>query len=282
MLAAVSSPLVGRLSAASQSHASASEIILPRRLRLLASERLAGVMASAWLISVGVLCNCLAGMMLRYLLLIHWSSTYMIAVSINLSGRISELLTAADMESVHYAAGMELESRMRDHLRSNGGSRFWGAASESAKLDRWDDKSAAVGVYKRGVALQRYGSGGLPGGVVRPVRAKHLTIPAVKGLGSVRESGLDLVFVPAKERGGQYAGSLCPAGVKTITRGKRKGQSRKVAAGAPVYHLYNWTVHDPHPDVLPTDEALGAAVQKNMDSTLRRLMRRNARRNANS
>ena len=193
---------------------------------------------------------------------------------------LSGLITDREMVQANYDAGLGMEAQVRQHLKNNGGKSFWGAASESTKLESHGPDGLEVGIYKRGVALQRYGSGGLPDGVVKPVRAKHLTIPAVDGLGPVGELHMELAYVPPAQRGGngQYAGSLWPVEIRTITRGKRKGQSRKVATGRPLYWLYNWTSHDPHPDVLPSDDDLKQSAVKTMATTLQILLRRNARR----
>ncbi|MEG0724338.1 MAG: hypothetical protein RR419_09005, partial [Akkermansia sp.] len=107
-------------------------------------------------------------------------------------------------------------------------------------------------------ALQRYGSAGLPNGRVVPTHSKYLCLPVDGGKKSPRDFRGKLIFIPSRGDSDQYAGKLvAPVPGKKETKGE-KAQKQKYQV---LFICLRWTVHMPHPPVLPADDELADEAQ---------------------
>lgn len=85
-------------------------------------------------------------------------------------------LSARDVERVNTQAAAKVQQLVKRNFETLGGRRFWFEAAQATRLYR-AGTSATITVEHCGVRLRFYGSGGLPGGVVRPRNRIWLAIP---------------------------------------------------------------------------------------------------------
>ena len=162
---------------------------------------------------------------------------------------------------------MSLNSERSHGLTSPG---FYAEAARGITAEYTDD-GIEVSTSRVGIRLRFLGSGGLPGGVVRPVKAKYLTIPAIAeayGKPAGYFGGLRFVkFGTAPDA----PAALIERGVKSATvakTGKRVRNAYKNAGtqGAFEHRVFYWlkkeTRHKPDDSVLPSVEAVEAVVEK--------------------
>ena len=185
----------------------------------------------------------------------------MIKLNVTVTGGLTLQLGKKELAQVNEAIALDLQDNLRTRFEDRGGRSFW------------SDAARAVRVYKRGVRHQWLGSEKALGG---PLRAsgrpsevtgeptKNLAIPtdaAPYGL-SIQQAGLggSLVFVPCK---GPATGVLVGGKDVPVTRGPRKGQTRRVAdPQSPIYYILMREVTIPeHPDVMPDDDEVRSVAE---------------------
>lgn len=182
-----------------------------------------------------------------------------------------------DAQGLHASMALGVEVAIRDHLRSAGylnrinalgapSTGFWKGVSQSVRTESAEATGAVVTIDARGAALHYYG------GIVRPTKAKALSIPVHPSAHGVyaRQYPQPLAFIPAgrafgpvRARGdGKFVGFLVRGEPGTITRGPRKGQEtiKPVNNWQPIYLLTTETKHDPDPNMLPTETQMKAAA----------------------
>lgn len=185
---------------------------------------------------------------------------------------------SGDLTTLHDSMAMGVNVAVKEHFEDSGLLRkknalggkstgFWRKVSDSVKTSA-SAEQGTVSITERGFALQLFG------GIVEPVTRKALSIPVHKSAHGLNASEYPdkLAFIPAttqfgpfRKGGGQETVGYLVRGVeRTVTRGKNKGQTRTVPmarpAGELIYVLRTRTYHEPHPDVLPTNEAMIAAA----------------------
>jgi len=178
-----------------------------------------------------------------------------------------------NFDAAKRAIGARLKKELQDHFwklhadRHKGLSKtgFYEEAARSVDVEYPGD-DIEVTTDRRGILLRYFGSGGLPGGVVRPVRAKYLTIPAIaEAYGKPARSFSGLVFVKFKS-GAAALMEAAPKGARVAKTGKKVKNSFKLAGtqGAFSRRVFYWLVketrHLPDESVLPTQTALEDAV----------------------
>lgn len=167
-----------------------------------------------------------------------------------------------------------------DHLRAynranpnrQGGKRtnFYAAAAESVNFRLVGAEGVTISIPHQGLALRLLGTAGLPGGVLRPVRAKYLTLPAAPEAHAKRASEFsDLEFGFALD---PELGRLRPALVRkadsllSLYRGRRSkrpaviGPGTAESDGEPIFWLARQVRQAGDRAVLPSDAAFAEAV----------------------
>lgn len=169
-----------------------------------------------------------------------------------------------------------LVKHLRDYDRSHpnqiGGARtnFYAKAADSVNFTVISDDVVAISINAIGIALQYYGTAGLPGGVLRPVHAQYLTIPATpeahgKRAREFHDLEVGWAYDPIQNRD-RLALVRREATTLVFKRRKIDGAPRRVAlpggqqGGEPVFWLVRSVKFDGHPDLLPSEEALADKI----------------------
>ncbi len=209
----------------------------------------------------------------------------MISLSIKLTGTQCLTLDATALQGLCKAAANEVQITMQDNFDSLGGREFWGRASDATTVEM-QGELAVVGVRQPGVRLQwlgtKKGQPILPG--KRPSSktgqpTKLLAIPCSKAITEAPNAYGMLAFELVKNSG-HTKGLLFPGESVTIKRGKRKGQQRvaPIKDAAPLFRLVDQTEHDPHPEVIPSENELKDAARRGSKSYLRALKIKNRKK----
>lgn len=205
----------------------------------------------------------------------------MISLHVNITGIDCLKLDATALQGLCKASANELQITMQDNFDALGGREFWGRASDATTVET-QGGMAVVGVRLPGVRLQWLGGTVTPG--KRPSSktgkpTKLLAIPCSKAITEAPNAYGLLTFVPVKGRP-HLKGLLIPGEPVTIKRGRRKGQQsvRPRKDASPLYHLVDRTVHDPHPEVIPSGGELKDAVGTGARSYLRALKIKNRKK----
>ncbi len=160
-----------------------------------------------------------------------------------------------------------LRARQATHGNKRGWKRtnFWTKAASAVSFAPVDDDTVEVSTSAIGVSLQYYGTGGLPGGVLRPLTGKYLTLPATaEAYGKRAREFADLEFGFALD-----GFILRPALVRradslvSLQRRARKNRGRDVplplgpgseaSSGAPIFWLVRKVKQAGDPTVLPPE-----------------------------
>jgi hypothetical protein len=176
--------------------------------------------------------------------------------------RVGAVLAPARLNRV---IGESASREVRVHFRGLNSSRanqlggrrtnFYTGAARGTNFKVVSDTEVVVSIVKLGIA-QRYF-----GGTIKPrAGKKYLTIPARAEAHGKRASDFqNLVFVKFKSG----------AAALVQSHGQR-GESGAHDLGAVMYWLKESVTQAPDPTVLPSDEVLGAAVQKDVNSVVNR------------
>ncbi len=156
---------------------------------------------------------------------------------------------------------------------------FWSGARQAIS-EQYSGARVTLSITKPGVALHYFG------GVVRPIIAEMLTIPAVaEAYGKrARERG-DLILTKRENpktgklqlclvKAEQSAAILGPRSKKT---GKRRFKKSTATGGEVIYWLARKVTIKPDKTVLPTDDQLETAAGEAVESTLQRIQGRRGR-----
>jgi len=140
----------------------------------------------------------------------------------------------------------------QDHFRAKN-SRYYGRAI-NATTGRVQGDDVVVSIDHTGIALRRYGSGGLPGGVVKPKRGKYLAIP-------------DSDNPQAKNNAPRRIGGLH---FRRNAAGNKYGESGRLtdSTGRVFFWLTQAAKHEPDPSVLPTDSDFERAIMPDLEHHL--------------
>lgn len=169
-----------------------------------------------------------------------------------------------------------LVKHLRDYNRSHpnqlGGARtnFYAKAADSVNFTVVNDDVVAISINAIGFALQYYGTGGLPGGVLRPVTAQYLTVPATpeahgKRAREFNDLEVGWAYDPKQNRV-RLALVRRESTLLVFKRRKVAGVTRRVAlpggqqGGEAVFWLVRSVKFDGHPDLLPTEDALADQI----------------------
>lgn len=210
----------------------------------------------------------------------------MINLIVTITGGIALKLGRKEQAQVNEAIALDLQDNLRTRFEDRGGRSFWADAARATVVEPDGNDRLAVRVYKRGVRHQWLGSIKALGG---PLRAsgrpsevtgeptKNLAIPtdaAPYGL-SIQQAGLggSLVFVPCK---GPATGVLVGGKDVPVTRGPRKGQTRRVAnPQSPIFYILMREVTIPeHPDVMPDNDEMRSVAEEAVHDALDFLSRK--------
>lgn len=175
-------------------------------------------------------------------------------------------------------AAEQVRELFQDNFTRRGGKSYWLQAADSVQTEGSGGGRRAVCVYQRGVRLQWLGKkdpGVLPGATASTLTGaptKYISIPGPANGGRKAANAFGkLLFQPVKNKG-RLAGLLFPATEGTAKR-KRKDQPAgrvvlRKAGNAAAFYLLTETRHRPHPDVLPTMEAINRTAEEAMRETL--------------
>jgi len=149
--------------------------------------------------------------------------------------------------------------------------RFYETAGNRTSFVETTD-GVAVNIVSEGIRLQ------VEGGVVRPVKAKMLTIPAIGAAHghAAREFpflrfaklGNSLALVETEQVKLTDYGQRKLKGKKKIAAGERWRAFSHEKGGTVYYWLALETHHDPHPEVVPDEDAFVSAGKTALDSLL--------------
>lgn len=159
---------------------------------------------------------------------------------------------------------------------------FFLKAMKSVTNPEAEGVGASFAVTSVGFALLYYGSGGLPGGVVKPGKSissfsgkltRFLAIPTAATYGKTPaevSDEQDIAF-----RGGPNGGALVQALATAATHGPKKGQrvNRPIPGGMVLFWLVTEANIPPHPDFLPSPRALAGAAADAAESYLAFLLK---------
>lgn len=203
----------------------------------------------------------------------------MIAIKID-SSAVQRLLAQAQTlgqePQLLNVAGRGVAEKLRGHFatldqtRPNklGGKRtyFWGQVRRSVQNPVVTPPSASVSINHLGIAQRLFG------GVIRPVRAKFLAIPArPEAYGKGPREFRDLHFQPTR-RGGALVENLR----SDVTFGRKKKDGTRTVTnrgergGLVMFWLVKQVVQRPDPTVLPPPAELETAARVPMESYLSR------------
>ncbi|MDR1284224.1 MAG: hypothetical protein LBK99_25910 [Opitutaceae bacterium] len=156
---------------------------------------------------------------------------------------------------------------------------YYQQAARSVTVNK-TDWGAAVSVTQTGIRLRRFGSGGLPGGVVKPRPGKtYLTLPNEDypaGYGLRAREFNDLRFSIVLDKNGALRPALvrrASTAIKFVRRKQKDGsikttvKATELRDGEVVYWLVRQTRHRPDPAILPpgpmvTETAVQAALRR--------------------
>lgn len=139
--------------------------------------------------------------------------------------------------------------------------------ADAAEKTRWvaDETEGAVEIVKDGFAQRLFG------GLIEPVNAKRLTIPAIpEAYGkTAATSGFELTYARFMGPSGEFFEALVESErseVKWTGRGKKKRIDQAASAashtgGRVVFWLVQSVWQDEDPSVLPTDDELAKAAE---------------------
>lgn len=184
-------------------------------------------------------------------------------------------------------AGRSGRNVVQKHLREKnrtspnrmGGRRthFYAKAADAVNFRLLNDHEVTVSINAVGIALRFHGTGGLPGGRLRPINGRYLTIPATPEAHGrrAREFGdLEFGFAYDPELGRDRP-ALVRDGSQPLTRVAKRG-GRKPAAGLPggdttgepVFWLVKSVRQEGDDTVLPTEDNLFARVIADVEEYL--------------
>jgi hypothetical protein len=146
---------------------------------------------------------------------------------------------------------------------------FYSEAARGVQQPQLVANGVAVPINQVGLAQRLFG------GIIRPVKAKFLTIPARSQAYGKRASEFDnlrAIFFPKGKSESGATGALI-AREATVSTGKRKGQS---IGGEVYFWLVKTAKQKADPTVLPTDSELGTAALNAARSFVARLRLRKA------
>lgn len=172
---------------------------------------------------------------------------------------LRQILAAAAPRQVNKVAAFAVRNLVRDHLQALNGkpnkkgwrkTNFYAAVRRTVTA-RATDKTGVVEISKEGFAQRFYG------GVIRPVNARALAIPALDiAYGRRAREFKSLQFQPVKK--GNLVGLLY-----------RQAEGRRVV----LYWLVKLVNQPADPTVLPTNEAMADAALKGVEDNLAPLLR---------
>jgi hypothetical protein len=162
------------------------------------------------------------------------------------SGRTLAAKVAARTTQDHFR---KLASR-----RHRGGNEDWYGRAAGATTGRVSGENVVVSIAHEGIALRRFGSKGLPGGVVKPGAGKtFLTIPAKDNAQARRRSARDIDGLHFRRNKKGDSGRLCDA------------------TGRVFFWLVKQSVHKADPSVLPTAKDFAEAILPELSAKLDRM-----------
>ena len=166
-----------------------------------------------------------------------------------------------------------LRAYNRDHPNALGGRRtnFYAAAANSANYRLVGEDGVVISIPHQGLALRLFGTGGLPGGVLKPVNAKFLTLPAspeAHGKRAREFSDLEFGFAFDPELGRMRPALVRKAdSLLSLYRGRRTqrpavfGPGTSESSGEPIFWLVRQVRQSGDRAVLPSDASYGEAMQ---------------------
>jgi hypothetical protein len=180
-----------------------------------------------------------------------------------------------DPKALLNVAGRSGRNFTQRHLRAKnrtspnkiGGRRtnYYAKAADAVNFQILSDDSVVVSINAVGIALHFHGTGGLPGGRLRPITAQYLTIPASPEAHGkrAREFGdLEFGFAFDPELGRERP-ALVRNGSQPATRVAKRGGRAPAAGlpggdttGEPVFWLVRSVKFDGDDSVLPTEHDL--------------------------
>ena len=202
----------------------------------------------------------------------------MISLNVAITGGIALKLGRKEQAQVNEAIALDLQDNLRTHFEDRGGRSFWADAARATVVEPDGNDRLAVRVWlgaekALGGPLR---ASGRPSEVTGEP-TKNLAIPtdaAPYGL-SIQQAGLggSLVFVPCK---GPATGVLVGGKDVPITRGPRKGQTRRVAdPQSPIFYILMREVTIPeHPDVMPDEDEVRSVAEEAVHDALDFLSRK--------
>lgn len=175
-------------------------------------------------------------------------------------------------------AAQQVRELFMDNFTRRGGKSFWLQAADSVQTEGEGGGHWAVCVYQRGVRLQWLGKkdpGVLPGATASThtgAPTKYISIPGPANGGRKAANAFGKMYFQPVKKAGRLAGLLFPAEEGTAKR-KRKDQPAgrvvlKKAGNKPLFYLLTETIHQPHPDVIPTLDAINRTAESAMRETL--------------
>jgi hypothetical protein len=147
---------------------------------------------------------------------------------------------------------------------------FYADAGGGTSYRRVPD-GAVVSIVKDGIRVRIMGTAHLPGGAIRPVNVKKLTIPArAEAYGRSAREFDDLVPLYRRNAGRTEAFALAQAEAQPVSPGKKRKDGTtvrgKVRGGAIMFWLVSQSVQGPDPTVIPSDQRLMGAVHGDLDA----------------
>lgn len=191
-------------------------------------------------------------------------------------------------EQLAYVGARAVGTRLQDHFQDLERSRpnkrgwrrqhFWGGARRSVQTPRnVAGAKVVVSITRPGIALLYFG------GVVRPIVAKMLTIPAVEeAYGERARERSDLILAQrVNPDTGRLQLCLVEAeqtrvalGPKSKKTGRRRFRRTESAGGKVIYWLARQTRIPKDPSVLPTQAELEQAASSAIASSVQRIEQR--------
>lgn len=196
-----------------------------------------------------------------------------VVVRMEADGVRASLAALRDVMSTHRQELHEnmaggVETLVRKHLLERDGAKspntgFYGKAARSVESSATDERGE-VRIPHRGMALRYYGSGGLPGGVVRPTEMKNLALPTanvpVRGGERMRPGEFeDLAWLPAKKTARPNVTGYLVEGIRLDKQNERRIAPKP--DGKLMFVLMAETKHNPDATVLPAEEEMHGAAR---------------------
>lgn len=193
----------------------------------------------------------------------------------------------ADGKALLNVAGRSGRNALQRHLREKnrtspnrmGGRRtnFYAKAADAVNYRILNDQEVAVSINAVGIALRYFGTAGLPGGVLRPISARYLTIPATPEAHGkrAREFGDLVVGYAYDPELGRDRLALVRDGSQPATRvAKRGGRAPSTGlpggdtTGEPVFWLVRSVRQEGDPAVLPDQSDLVERIVADVEEYL--------------